>query len=272
MSWTSKVVIWIKITHSRLNKKYNQFVYTWTITSKRIQPLTHSDSKAWSRWSTNKTFSSISGREGRSFLNLSPDKMSATTGQLRCLAKISAAHISSSVWIAPRSKSPLSVPLIISRTSAIGTQAPSLHAREFCNWIYLVNGSAPDIQISNPFKQLNIQLSELSSRGSLKGQLIWTGPYGKEVAQCTAESIVVSTIRAGILSVGAGRLKVNLTKEPKWFTWHTFQPCGAWVFQPKKKTICCELQIWIKFIIVYLINCLVCPSIKKLRRTICGQQ
>ncbi|KAF7808979.1 Protein PHYLLO, chloroplastic [Senna tora] len=61
-----------------------------------------------------------------------------------------------------------------------------------------VNGSALVIQKSKPFKQLDIHFLGLFSNGSLKGQLIWTGPHGAEVAQCTAESRVVSTIFAGI--------------------------------------------------------------------------
>jgi hypothetical protein len=82
----------------------------------------------------------------------------------------------------------------------------------------LVNGSELVIQRSNPFKQLDNHLRGLLSKGSLKGQLICTGPHGEDVDRCTAESRVVSTIFAGIWSVGAGRLKKNLTKEPKWFT------------------------------------------------------
>lgn len=161
----------------------------------------------------------MSGIEAKSFLNRSPDKISGTIGHWRCLAKRRAAHISSSVWMAPMTRRPFLALRIIFKTSIIWPVA-LLKLQDCCIWIYLVNGSALVIQKSKPFKQLDIHLLGLLSSGSLKGQLICTGPDGVEVAQYTAESRVVSTIFAGIWSVGAGRSKKYLTKEPKWLTWH----------------------------------------------------
>ena len=143
--------------------------------------------------------------------------MSGTVGHERCLDKRRAAHMSSSVCIAPISRSPFLALWTTFKTSAIRPWV-SLHTWECRTWIYLVNGSTLDIQKPNPFKQLGIHILGLFSSGSLKGQLIWTGPRGEEVAQCTAESMVVSNTRAGTWSVAAGRLKKNLTKEPKWST------------------------------------------------------
>jgi len=77
--------------------------------------------------------------------------------------------------------------------------------------------------MSNPFKQLDDQFVGLPSSGSLKGQLRCTGPQADPVAQCRAESTVVRTIRTGIRSVGGGRLKKNLTNEPKWFICYTWK-------------------------------------------------
>lgn len=205
---------------SKLSERGGSRAHTWIIRSKFIQLRTESESRAWSRWSTNNKSSPISGKEVSSFLNRNPDRMSATTGHWRCLTKRRTAHISSSEWIAPISRIPLLVPLIRFRISDICPQ-PSSYVWALCTLIYLVNGSVLDIQKSNPFKQLVIHLLGLFSSGSLKGQLIWTGPHDDEVAQCTAESSVVSTILAEIWSVAAGRLKKNLTKEPKWFTWKT---------------------------------------------------
>lgn len=78
-----------------------------------------------------------------------------------------------------------------------------------------MNGSALEIQKSNPFTHLRFQFFRLCPNGSRKGQLICIGPFGEEVALCTAESIVVRTNLAEISSVGGGRLKNCLGNVPK---------------------------------------------------------
>lgn len=90
-----------------------------------------------------------------------------------------------------------------------------LYDKDFCGGIYLVNGSAFDIQKSNPLTQLRFQFFGLFPNGSRKGQLICMGPFGEDVALSTAESIVVRTSLAEISSVGGGRLKNCLTNVPK---------------------------------------------------------
>lgn len=78
-----------------------------------------------------------------------------------------------------------------------------------------MNGSAFDIQKSNPLTHLRFQSFGLFASGSRKGQLICIGPFGEDVALCTAESIVVRTNLADISSVGGGRLKNCLANVPK---------------------------------------------------------
>lgn len=195
---------------------------TWIITSKFSHFLTDSESKVWSRWSTKKKLFSISRNADKLFLNRKPDNTSATIGHEICLANRKAAHISSSDWIDPRSRIPFLAPRITFKTSAIWPKE-SIDIGDASSRIYLVKTSVLDNQMCNPFKQLKFHGLGLFSSGSLNGQFMWTGPQGEEVAQCTAESRVVSTILAGIWSVGAGRLKKNLTNEPKWFTYEQLQ-------------------------------------------------
>lgn len=78
-----------------------------------------------------------------------------------------------------------------------------------------MNGSAFDIQKSSPLTHLRFQFFGLLANGSRKGQLTCIGPFGEDVALCTAASIVVRTNLAEISSVGGGRLKNCLANVPK---------------------------------------------------------
>lgn len=78
-----------------------------------------------------------------------------------------------------------------------------------------MNGSELDIQSSNPFTQLRLNVFTLFASGSLKGQLTCMGPVGEDVALSTAASIVVRTSLAETSSVGGGRLKNCLANVPK---------------------------------------------------------